>query len=109
MRLKKKCLWYIYACFSSLEKMNMIRIVITAVMALVIVPVVYARSCIVNAGTQVYEVSSSVSMEEATVSSARIATVKVSSAVTETRRRTVALSSAGSLSTMPLGSVLILR
>ena len=69
----------------------------------------HARSCIIDAGTQVYEVSSSVSMEETTVSSARIATVKVASAVTETRRSTVALSSAGSLSTMPLGSVLILR
>lgn len=83
--------------------------IVTVVAVFAAINMVQARSCIVDAGMQTYEVSTSVSMEEATVSSARIATVKVSSAVTETRRRTVALSSAGSLSTMPLGSVLILR
>ena len=88
--------------------MNMIRIVITAVMVLVIVPVVYARSCIVNAGTQTYEVSSTVSSEK-TVVAARTVSAGLSAGVTETRRCTTALSSAGNLSTMPLGSVLILR
>ena len=67
-----------------------------------------ARSCIVNAGTQTYEVYSSVSTES-TVAAARTTSAKVSADVTETRRNTTGLSSAGSLSTMPLGSVLILR
>lgn len=73
-----------------------------------VVPVAHARSCIVNAGTETYEVYSSVSAENTIVAS-RTISAKVSADVTEARRNTAALSSAGSLSTMPLGSVLILR
>ena len=68
----------------------------------------HARSCIVKAGTQTYEVSSAVSAET-TIVAHRTTTSKVFTSVTETRRNTTGLSSAGSLSTTPLGSVLILR
>ena len=73
-----------------------------------VMSVAHARSCIVNAGTQTYEVSSAVSAET-TIVAYRTTTSKVFTSVTETRRNTTGLSSAGSLSTMPLGSVLILR
>ncbi len=73
-----------------------------------VISVAHARSCIVNPGTQTYEVSSAVSAGSA-IAAARTTSEKVSADVTETRRRTMALSSAGGLSTMPLGSVLILR
>lgn len=86
----------------------MTRIAITAVMALTVVPVVCARSCIVDAGTQTYEVSSAIGSKKAIVAT-RATSAKLSADVTETRRCTTALSSAGSLSTIPLGSVLILR
>ena len=71
-------------------------------------PMAYARSCISNAGTQTYEVSSAVSAET-TIVAYRTTTSKVFTSVTETRRNTTGLSSAGSLSTTPLGSVLVLR
>lgn len=70
--------------------------------------VAHARSCVVNPGTQTYEVSSAVSAGYA-IGASRTTSVMVSTGVTETRRRTTALSAAGSLSTIPLGSVLILR
>ena len=73
-----------------------------------VMSVAHARSCIVNAGTQTYDVSSAVSAGS-TIAAARTTSEKVSVDVTEMRRRTTALSSAGGLSTMPLGSVLILR
>ena len=73
-----------------------------------VMSVAHARSCIVNAGTQTYEVSSAVSAET-TIVAYRTTTSKVFTSVTETRRNTTGLSSAGSLSTTPLGSVLILR
>jgi hypothetical protein len=71
-------------------------------------PMAYARSCIVNAGTQTYEVSSAVSAET-TIVAARTTTSKVFANSIETRKNTRAFSSAGGLSTTPWGSVLILR
>ena len=85
------------------------RKIVTVVAVFAAMNMVQARSCIVDAGMQTYEVSTSVSEDETSVVAARTATVKVSTSITEMRRRMVALSSAGSLSTMPLGSVLILR
>ena len=85
------------------------RKIVTVVAVFAAMNMVQARSCIVDAGMQTYEGSTSVSEDETSVVAARTATVKVSTSITEMRRRMVALSSAGSLSTMPLGSVLILR
>lgn len=82
--------------------------IIAAVAVFATVNVVHARSCIVDAGTQTYGVSSAES-STATITVSKTIDVKVSAATTETRRNTLALSNAGSLCTMTMGSVLILR
>ena len=87
--------------------MSLARVVVLSAVFLA-VPMTYARSCIVNAGTQNYETSSASSAEK-TIVAARTTTVNLSAEATETRRRTVAFSSAGALNTLPCGSVLILR